>query len=352
MLERPVSTNSFAHGAAELPSVVVNGYGLEFKEKGKYAGERANRRAFFDALTDLSRLAPAPDSAFTQKRAPAFSKRELERILAKGVPADAAVVLGAIEVFSESLASVIARFLKHKSWAGAERIIVGGGLSHGRLGALVTHRTKLLLHAQKIAVDLVPIRYHPDEAALIGAGHLMPSWVLDGHDAMIAIDIGGTNIRVGVVRLRLDQAPDLSRAAVWKSTVWRHADESPARQKTVDRMVRMVKRLAGLAAREGFKVAPLIGVGCPGVITHDGSIDRGGQNLPGGNWESERFNLAAALAKGFPHIGEHQTSVIIHNDAVVQGLSEVPFCRDTKRWAVVTIGTGLGNASFDNRAKP
>ena len=40
----------------------------------------------------------------------------------------------------------------------------------------------------------------------------------------------------------------------------------------------------------------------------------------------------------------------MHNDAVVQGLSEVPFMRDVKHWGVLTIGTGLGNARFTNRA--
>ena len=39
----------------------------------------------------------------------------------------------------------------------------------------------------------------------------------------------------------------------------------------------------------------------------------------------------------------------MHNDAVVQGLSEVPFMQDVERWGVLTIGTGLGNARFTNR---
>jgi len=30
-------------------------------------------------------------------------------------------------------------------------------------------------------------------------------------------------------------------------------------------------------------------------------------------------------------------------------LSELPFMRDVGHWAVLTIGTGLGNASFTNR---
>jgi hypothetical protein len=39
----------------------------------------------------------------------------------------------------------------------------------------------------------------------------------------------------------------------------------------------------------------------------------------------------------------------MHNDAVVQGLSEVPFMQDIQRWGILTIGTGLGNAHFSNR---
>ncbi len=39
----------------------------------------------------------------------------------------------------------------------------------------------------------------------------------------------------------------------------------------------------------------------------------------------------------------------MHNDTVVQGLSEVPFLRDVDHWGVLTIGTGLGNARFSNR---
>ncbi|ABM60368.1 hypothetical protein Veis_4671 [Verminephrobacter eiseniae EF01-2] len=38
------------------------------------------------------------------------------------------------------------------------------------------------------------------------------------------------------------------------------------------------------------------------------------------------------------------------HDAVVQGLSELPFMREVKHWGVLTIGTGLGNASFTNLA--
>jgi hypothetical protein len=42
-------------------------------------------------------------------------------------------------------------------------------------------------------------------------------------------------------------------------------------------------------------MAPFIGVGYPGFIEADGSIERGAQNLPG-NWQSKSFNLARSLA--------------------------------------------------------
>ena len=48
-------------------------------------------------------------------------------------------------------------------------------------------------------------------------------------------------------------------------------------------------------------------------------------------------------------IGKHDTTIVMHNDAVVQGLSEAPFVHEARQWRVLTIGTGLGNAVFRNR---
>jgi predicted NBD/HSP70 family sugar kinase len=112
----------------------------------------------------------------------------------------------------------------------------------------------------------------------------------------------------------------------------------------------MLKDLIAAADTEGLKLAPFIGIACPGVINADGSIEKGAQNLPG-NWESSKFNLPGSLIEAIPLIGDHDTSVLMHNDGVVQGLSEVPFMQDVARWGVLTIGTGLGNARFTNRRK-
>jgi predicted NBD/HSP70 family sugar kinase len=133
-----------------------------------------------------------------------------------------------------------------------------------------------------------------------------------------------------------------------KSELWRHANDEPSREEAVKHLVKMLKDLIVKAEKEGFDLAPFIGIACPGVIRRDGSIEKGAQNLPG-NWESSNFNLPASLVEAIPQIGEHDTAIVMHNDGVVQGLSEVPFMQDVRHWGVLTIGTGLGNAHFTNR---
>ena len=50
-----------------------------------------------------------------------------------------------------------------------------------------------------------------------------------------------------------------------------------------------------------------------------------------------------------PKIDGDTPLVVMHNDAVVQGLSELPYVKQRTHWGVLTIGTGLGNARFTNR---
>jgi len=227
--------------------------------------------------------------------------------------------------------------------------VVGGGFSGSRgVGELAIGRASIILKAEKIDTEISIIRNDLDEAALIGAVHLAPTWMFEAHDAVLAVDIGGTNIRSGVVRFNLNEAADIAKAKVWKYELWRHGDEKLSRDEAVDGLVRMLKRLINRAKRANLKLAPFVGIGCPRKIEPDGSIDSGGQNLPG-NWESSRFNLPRQLREAIPRIGEHETVLLMHNDAVLQGLSEAPFMKDASPWGVFTIGTGLGNALFSNR---
>jgi hypothetical protein len=352
MAEEIVITTGIArHGATRLPSVEVDSFNLELKDDDGFLGDRASKGAFRQILETLRKpLKKAGEDPLGRKPAEAIGKSALDEKLVGDDIHAAALVHGAIEEFAQELAYVTERFLKSKAWAGTERIVVGGGFRESRVGELAIARSEIILKAEGFKVDLVPIRYHPDDAGLIGCLHLAPSWIFEAHDSILAVDIGGTNIRCGVVETRFKKAADLSKDSVWESELWRHADDEPTREGAVKRVVKMLKGLIMAAETEGFKLAPFIGVACPGVINEDGSIEKGAQNLPG-NWESSKFNLPASLVEAIPRVGNHDTAVLMHNDGVVQGLAEVPFMQDVERWGVLTIGTGLGNARFTNRRK-
>jgi predicted NBD/HSP70 family sugar kinase len=352
MSETAVATTGIVHhGAGRLPSVEVDSFNLELKDDDGFLGDRASKGAFRKILDTLRKpLKKAGEDPLGSKSAQAMAKSELDEALTGEDVHAAALVHGAIEEFAQELAYVTQRFMKTKGWTDTERIVVGGGFRESRVGELAIARTDMILKAEGFKVDLVPIRYDPDDAGLIGCLHLAPSWIFEAHDSILAVDIGGTNIRCGVVETRFKKAPDLSKASVWESELWRHADDEPSREGAVKRLVKMLKALIAAADTEGLKLAPFIGIACPGVIKPDGSIEKGAQNLPG-NWESSKFNLPLSLVEGIPEIGDHDTAVLMHNDGVVQGLSEVPFMQDVEHWGVLTIGTGLGNARFTNRRK-
>ncbi|WP_377828718.1 ROK family protein [Bradyrhizobium lupini] len=339
------------HGAERLPSVDIDSFNIEMKDEDGFIGDRASKGAFREILERWRKpLRKSGEDPFGKEPSDEISKKTLDAILVGDDTEAWAVVHSAIEDFAQELAYVTRRFLKSKAWAKTERIVVGGGFRDSRLGELAIARTEIILIAEGFKIDMLPIRHHPDEAGLIGALHLAPSWIFEAHDSILAVDIGGTNIRCGLVETSWKKAKDLSKAKVVKSELWRHADDEPTREGAVKRLTKMLKGLITEAEKEGYKLAPFIGIACPGVINADGSIEKGAQNLPG-NWESSKFNLPASLLEGIPEIGEHDTAILMHNDGVVQGLSEVPFMQDVDRWGVLTIGTGLGNARFTNRRK-
>ena len=341
------------HGAEDLPSVLVDDYNNELRDRGGFIGDRASKSAFQDKLDEARKaIRKGGDDPLGTGPTDELSKKDIDALM-NGEDREAqALIMGAVEDFASELAHVLIRFLKQDSWKKTSRIAVGGGFRQSATGELAIARASVLVKSEGYKVDLVPIRHHPDEAGLIGAAHLVPAWMLKGNQAILAVDIGGTNMRAGVVELKLEDHSDLSKARVWKSDLWRHADDSPNRSTAIAELVEMLEKLIAKAEKAKIGLAPVIGIACPGIIDADGAIDRGGQNLPGGNWESEHFNLPQALAKAIPEISGQPTFVVMHNDAVVQGLSQIPFMQDISGWGVVTIGTGLGNAHFTNKSEP
>ena len=130
-----------------------------------------------------------------------IGKRTLDRILRDGDAEAAGILIGTIEDFAQEFAAVVRRFLKLDEWARTQRIVVGGGLRASRIGELAIVRAAVLLKAAGQTLDLQAIRSDLDEAGLIGRAHLAPRGVIRGCYAILAVDIGGSNIRVGTVEI-------------------------------------------------------------------------------------------------------------------------------------------------------
>ena len=340
------------HGLRELGALSVRGYSLQLRDKGGFLGDQASQTAFRELLDRWRKrgkrrhggsdaLGPLPSAD--------LSKKAIDSTLQKDKPGQAAdLVHAAIEEFAEELAYVIQRFLRQPSWRRVERVVIGGGFPESDVGERAILQAAALLDELGSPVQLGRLSHETDDGGLIGWVHLVPHEMLKRHDAILAVDIGGTNVRCGIVRTRRRKAPDLSKAKVIRREKWRHADDDPSRTALIEQTSRMLQDMIRYCERKRIRLAPFIGIACPGIIRQDGSIARGAQNLRG-DWESPHFHLPSELSKKIPAIGKEATLVLMHNDAVVQGLSELPFMRDVKRWAVMTIGTGLGNASFVNR---
>jgi hypothetical protein len=336
------------HGAAVLPAVRVDTYSAELRDGEDELGDRASKSAFCEILDDLrTRLDKVGGDPLGDASTDALGKKTLEKLLNSDDLNAAGLVHSAIEEFAQELALVIGRFLRLKAWKATERIAIGGGFRASRIGELAIGRASVLIKAAGVKIDLVPIRHHVDQAGLIGAAHLMPNWMFEGHDGILAADIGGTNIRCGVVTFSSAKKKSLSDAEVYVMEKWRHVDDKPSRAEAVERLISTLRDMAAQAQKHKLKLAPFVGIGCPGIIDDDGSLKSGGQNLPG-NWESSRFNLVSEISSGLPLSDGEKPLVLVHNDAVIQGLSQLPFMQDVKRWGILTIGTGLGNAHFTN----
>jgi hexokinase len=96
---------------------------------------------------------------------------------------------------------------------------------------------------------------------LLGALQLAPPWTFQAHDAILAVDIGGTNIRAGLVHFNTKRAADFSKAKVGEFELWRHGEEETSRDETVQELIQMMlRRLVRSAAKEKLDLAPFIGI--------------------------------------------------------------------------------------------
>ena len=346
--QRDSNAGDTAHGQRTLPHVTVDNYSLELRDAKGLLGDQASETAFREILKGWRQtLEQAGPDVFGAKPAEELSKDELDRIAASGDTEAARVVALAVDEFSGRLACVIENFMQHEEWRDVQRIVIGGGFKESGIGRLAIKLASHRLAGQGRQVELRPLRHAADDGGLAGWAQLLPSGHRAGNkgQAFLAVDIGGTNVRCGIVECSGDE---IATARVTQREKWRHADDDAPQNDLVEGIVDMLGRLIAHADQHGIRLSPFIGVGCPGVIRSDGSIERGAQNLPG-DWERASFHLPRRLCENISKIDGEPTLILMHNDAVVQGLSELPYTRDVDRWAILTIGTGLGNAVFTNR---
>ncbi|GAB3505300.1 ROK family protein [Pseudoxanthomonas daejeonensis] len=336
------------HGASRLPGLRIDHYNLLVPDPDGegFLGDRASQTAFRELLETARQHHRTGKDPFGKTPSTELGKKEIDLVLVGGDPDAAHLVHLAVEEYARRLVHVVQVFLAQPQWKGVEKIVLGGGFPDHEAGGLATRRAVCLLEHADVDVSLHPLRHDADEGGLLGWVPLLPRTHRD-RAAFLAVDVGGTNIRCGIVEHRLGKHPDGGKARVLEVLKWRHADDAPSRNEAVIRLAAMLNGLTAQARTRGIDLAPFVGVACPGQVEADGTLSHGAQNLPG-DWE-QPFKLPEALAAHLDPIDGNPPQVVLHNDAVVQGLSEHRRMRKTRRWAVLTIGTGLGNASYSNR---
>lgn len=333
------------HGASVLPAVSVVSYNVELKERGVFVGDRASKTAFFERIDAWRAIARSRgEDPFGSIATRDLTKKGLNRVLRVGSTDAAGIVQSAIDDFARDLVDVIERF-RRAAWPAVDRIAIGGGFRQGRLGELAIGRAQSLLAEKGLPIVLQPVHHHVDEAGVVGAVHLLPSWMIAAYDSVLGVDIGGGSIRCGRVRFKRAADGQIRKTSVDDALQWEHREDQASRTAVIDELGNMLNTLIANARKQRVRLAPFVGVGCPGHIELDGRIDRGAQNLPG-DWAVPRFHLPSEIARRMKPIDAQPPSVVMHNDAVVQGLSEIPRMRDVESWGILTIGTGLGNAAF------
>ncbi|RPE79814.1 ROK family protein [Vulcaniibacterium tengchongense] len=336
------------HGATRLPGLTIDGYNLAIRDPDGdgFLGDRASQTAFRELLDEVRKRHRTGKDPFGKKPSAELGKKAIDLVMIGGDPDAAHLVHVAVERYALRLAEVVRCFLAQPEWDGVEGIVLGGGLPESKFGALAIRRAARALKEARAGVGLEVLPHDPDEGGLLGWVPLLPEAVGSRYDAFLAVDIGGSNLRCGIVEHRLDRDEGGAKARVLERLQWRHANDDPDRGDAVARLAGMLNGLAAQARTLGIRLAPFVGIACPGQIEADGGISQGAQNLPG-DWETP-FNLPRELDRRLDRIDGRRPAVVLHNDAVVQGLSARRTMRKARRWGVLTIGTGLGNASYTN----
>ncbi|MHB8172860.1 MAG: ROK family protein [Nitrospirota bacterium] len=147
--------------------------------------------------------------------------------------------------------------------------------------------------------------------------------------AAIGIDLGGTNLRFGLVR---EDEKIVSRRRT--GTMAAEGVEI-----VLERLTSGIHTLARKAESDGLEIAG-IGIGVPGIISAREGVVRISPNLPG--WKD--IPLRSHLKESFPY------PVYVENDANAYALGEYWFGagKGAKSMVCITLGTGVGGGIILN----
>ena len=138
-----------------LASVVIEGYSLDLRDGEGFVGDVASRTAFRHMLDAWRKLfaSMAGKDPMGDKPTRELSKHRLDALLEKeGIAAQA--IAAASEDYAMQIAHVVQCFLKHKTWRGVQRIIIGGGFPQSEVGDGAIARAAKILKAEKVPVEL------------------------------------------------------------------------------------------------------------------------------------------------------------------------------------------------------
>lgn len=143
----------------------------------------------------------------------------------------------------------------------------------------------------------------------------------------IGVDIGGTNIKLGII--------SEAGRIVKKTMVKTCGKDGP------DKVVSQIKRgINELLQKNKYKISG-IGIGCAGTVIQEKGIVENPPNLPG--WE--KVSLGTIIKKEFGY------NVFLDNDANAAAIGEMHFGAGKKlnSFIMVTLGTGIGGGIIINR---
>src|SRR5688572_21171738 len=198
---RKSSDDRGKHGATHLPGLSIDNYNLAIRDPdgAGFLGDRASQTAFRDLLDHARKHHRTGKDPFGKRLSADIGKKDIDLVMVGGDPDAAHLVHVAVEEYAQRLAGVIRVFLMQSEWEGVEGILLGGGMPESKFGGLAIRRAARQLKEGRIGVDLHVLQHDPDEGGLLGWVHLLPDAMREDHDAFLAVDVGGTNLRCGIV---------------------------------------------------------------------------------------------------------------------------------------------------------